>query len=78
MYDSILHKPLRLRTNVSETVRDLLEHLLQKEPKLRIGYEGDFETISGHPFFKPINWDMLMEKRIRPPYNPNVVRFSLL
>ncbi|OQV19729.1 Serine/threonine-protein kinase Sgk3 [Hypsibius exemplaris] len=72
MYDSILHKPLRLRTNVSETVRDLLEHLLQKDPKLRIGYEGDFDTIASHPFFKPINWEMLMEKKVRPPYNPNV------
>ena len=76
-YGSIIHKPLRLRTNVSETVRDLLEHLLQKEPKLRMGYEGDFATISRHPFFRPVDWPMLMERRVRPPYNQNVVRLSV-
>lgn len=74
MYDSILHKPLRLRTNVSEVVRDLLEHLLQKDPRFRLGFHKDFEEISVHPFFRHLDWGLLLERKIAPPYNPNVVR----
>jgi len=31
------------------------------------------EEIKTHPFFRNINWEMLVEKKIEPPYNPNVV-----
>ncbi|XP_055337252.1 serine/threonine-protein kinase Sgk1-like [Paramacrobiotus metropolitanus] len=72
MYDSILHKPLRLRSNVSETVRDLLEHLLQKDPRFRLGYHADVEEVTAHAFFRPVDWQLLLQKKIRPPYNPNV------
>lgn len=75
MYEAILHKPLRLRTNVSEPARDLLEKLLQKEPKMRLGYEGDFDKIAAHHYFRTIDWNMLLAKQLKPPYNPHVVNF---
>ena len=31
------------------------------------------EEIKGHPFFKTIDWQLLYDKKIDPPYNPNVV-----
>lgn len=73
MYDNILYKPLRLRTNISQSARSLLEGLLQKDRTKRLGaQEGDFEEIKNHPFFRTIDWDALYDRKIDPPYNPNV------
>lgn len=72
MYDAILHKPLRLRTNVSQQARSILEGMLQKDKSVRLGVKNDFVDIKSHPFFAPINWRLLDERRVRPPYNPNV------
>jgi serine/threonine protein kinase len=73
MYDNILHKPLRLRTNISQSARHLLEQLLQKDRAKRLGNsDTDFQDIRTHPFFRTINFEDLYEKRIDPPYNPNV------
>ncbi|CAG2219522.1 SGK3 [Mytilus edulis] len=72
MYDNILYKPLRLRTNVSSAARSILEGLLQKEKEQRLGAKKDFHEIKTHSFFSDINWDDLDKKKIHPPYNPNV------
>lgn len=32
--------------------------------------------IKNHIFFSPINWDDLINKKITPPFNPNVVRIT--
>ncbi|KAK2194114.1 hypothetical protein NP493_2g08007 [Ridgeia piscesae] len=73
MYDKILHHTLQFRgKSSSPAVRDILEKLLQKEKDKRLGSKGDFAEISSHSFFSGINWTQLMDKRIKPPYNPNV------
>ncbi|CAH3111374.1 serine/threonine-protein kinase Sgk1-like [Pocillopora verrucosa] len=73
MYDNILHKPLRLRTNISASARNVLEKLLQKDRSKRLGVgENDFEEVKNHPFFQSIDWQLLYDKKIEPPYNPNV------
>ncbi|XP_060069915.1 serine/threonine-protein kinase Sgk1-like [Ylistrum balloti] len=72
MYDNILYKPLRLRTNVSAAARSILEGLLQKEKEKRLGCQQDFMEVKSHEFFKDLNWDELDEKKMKPPYNPNV------
>ncbi|KAJ8306134.1 hypothetical protein KUTeg_016679, partial [Tegillarca granosa] len=72
MYDNILYKPLRLRTNVSPVARSVLEGLLQKDKEQRLGARKDFMDIKIHPFFADINWNDLDNKKIPPPYNPNV------
>ncbi|XP_062589666.1 serine/threonine-protein kinase Sgk1-like isoform X2 [Saccostrea cucullata] len=72
MYDNILYKPLRLRTNVSQSARQILDGLLQKEKEQRLGSKRDFQEIRNHNFFADMNWDDLDGKKINPPYNPNV------
>lgn len=73
MYDNILHKPLKLRPHITPSARNLLEQLLQKDKRQRLGSGiGDAKDIMGHPFFRSINWDDLYNKRIEPPFNPNV------
>ncbi|KAL1483314.1 hypothetical protein MTO96_033274 [Rhipicephalus appendiculatus] len=72
MYDNILHKQLRLRTNISAAARDILEKLLQKEKRLRLGNADDGNEVKRHDFFNPINWQDLEAKRIPPPYKPSL------
>lgn len=73
MYDNILHKPLRLRPHISPSARNLLEGLLKKDKIQRLGSEeGDYKIIMEHPFFRGINWDLLQQKKLEPPFNPNV------
>ncbi|XP_023808626.1 serine/threonine-protein kinase Sgk1 isoform X1 [Oryzias latipes] len=72
MYDNILNKPLQLKPNISNSARNLLEGLLQKDRTKRLGCTNDFIEIKNHVFFSPINWDELNAKKITPPFNPNV------
>lgn len=51
----------------------IITQLLQKEKEVRLGAKQDFLEIKSHDFFADINWQDLYDKRITPPYNPNVV-----
>ena len=37
----------------------------------RLGYNGA-EEIKAHPWFEPINWDMIINKQVKPPYRPQL------
>ncbi|XP_057270313.1 serine/threonine-protein kinase Sgk2 isoform X3 [Pezoporus wallicus] len=72
MYDNILHKPLQIQGSKTVAACDILQGLLHKDQKRRLGAKSDFLEIKNHVFFSPINWDDLCHKRITPPFNPNV------
>ncbi|XP_010286042.1 serine/threonine-protein kinase Sgk2 isoform X3 [Grus americana] len=72
MYDNILHKPLQIQGSKTVAACDILQGLLHKDQKRRLGAKTDFLEIKNHVFFSPINWDDLYHKRITPPFNPNV------
>lgn len=47
--------------------------LLEKDRSKRLGSgNGDFDDIQQHSFFRHINWDHLIAKKIKPPFNPLV------
>ena len=51
--------------------------LLTRDPTRRLGSgKGDAEEIKRHPFFKDVNFDDVLHKRIPPPYFPTIVRVS--
>jgi hypothetical protein len=55
-------------------MRDFLQHVLQKNPKERLGHgESDWEEIKCHKFFRDIAWEKLLAKKIPPPFIPNLV-----
>nr|XP_008166344.1 serine/threonine-protein kinase Sgk2 isoform X4 [Chrysemys picta bellii] len=72
MYDNILHQPLQIQGTKTMAACDILQGLLHKDQKRRLGAKMDFLEIKNHVFFSPINWDDLYHKRITPPFNPNV------
>ncbi|XP_054841436.1 serine/threonine-protein kinase Sgk3 isoform X2 [Eublepharis macularius] len=72
MYENILHKPLHLRPGISLTAWSILEELLEKNRQKRLGAKEDFLEIQRHPFFESLSWSDLLQKKISPPFNPNV------
>eukprot|EP01129_Flabellula_baltica_P011194 TRINITY_DN4848_c0_g1_i1.p1 TRINITY_DN4848_c0_g1~~TRINITY_DN4848_c0_g1_i1.p1 ORF type:complete len:795 (+),score=169.87 TRINITY_DN4848_c0_g1_i1:16-2400(+) len=48
---------------------DLISRLLDKKPENRM---QTFEEFQSHPFFASIDWNMLINKQIPPPFVPNV------
>uniref|UniRef100_A0AAQ5ZC71 Ribosomal protein S6 kinase n=1 Tax=Amphiprion ocellaris TaxID=80972 RepID=A0AAQ5ZC71_AMPOC len=77
--DKILKCKLNLPPYLTIDARDLIKKLLKKNPAQRLGSsKADCADIQKHPFFKHINWDDLLNKRVEPPYKPQlVVIFSL-
>jgi serine/threonine protein kinase len=54
----------------SEIERDFISRLLYRDPKQRLGSNGDGEEVQSHPFFENINWNNLVN---RCTHNGNVV-----
>nr|XP_014341981.1 PREDICTED: ribosomal protein S6 kinase alpha-5 [Latimeria chalumnae] len=57
--------------------RDLIQRLLIKDPKKRLGSgQTGADEIKNHPFFQKINWDDLAAKNVPAPFKP-VIRDEL-
>ena len=78
MYDLIEKFPVKFPDPVkhgikmSEDAKDLIEKLLEKDPKKRIGYEGGIEDIKAHDWFRDIDIDMLLNKQLDAPFVPDL------
>jgi hypothetical protein len=46
-----------------------------REPTERLGAKEGAIEIKRHPFFKDMDWKALLNKKVMPPYVPQVVRF---
>ncbi|GLD91950.1 hypothetical protein PINS_up000483 [Pythium insidiosum] len=72
MYHKIQNDPLTFpdRPELPPDLKDVLVGFLQKDPTKRLGSKiGDILT---HPYFKGIDWDLLLQKKITPPWKPNL------
>eukprot|EP01101_Sappina_pedata_P002566 TRINITY_DN12798_c0_g1_i1.p1 TRINITY_DN12798_c0_g1~~TRINITY_DN12798_c0_g1_i1.p1 ORF type:complete len:395 (+),score=170.66 TRINITY_DN12798_c0_g1_i1:124-1308(+) len=68
MYQKILNGELRFPTHITPEAQSLLEGLLDRNIKTRVGDKD----IKQHPFFAEIDWDKLDRKEIEPIFKPNV------
>jgi len=73
IFDAILEdEPLYPITMPRDAV-SILQKLLTRDPTRRLGSgKADAEEIKRHPFFKDVNFDDVLNKRIPPPYFPTV------
>ena len=62
------------RTKLSDECVDLLKCLLKKEIKNRILPKD----IPSHPWFKNIDFTMVANKQISPPFKPKTVKIYFL
>jgi len=71
MNQKILSEPLWFPDYFSDESKSLLQGLLERNPKKRLGCgEKDAEEIKRHPFFKSVDWTKLDGKQIEPPFRP--------
>lgn len=57
---------------ISDNLKDLIKKLLNKNCEERIGYNGGFEEIKNHTFFKGFDFDALINKTLESPYKPDI------
>jgi len=66
-------KPIIFKTNLfSPELKDLISRLLSINVENRIGYKKGAEEIKNHPVFKGVNWEDYFNKKIKPPFVPNI------
>uniref|UniRef100_A0A3Q2X9T9 Ribosomal protein S6 kinase n=3 Tax=Haplochromini TaxID=319058 RepID=A0A3Q2X9T9_HAPBU len=69
--DKILKCKLSLPPYLTQEARDLLKKLLKRNASLRLGGgPGDAAEVQAHTFFRLINWDELLARKVEPPFKP--------
>lgn len=75
MYHKIQHGKLswkKSQVQLSEEIMSLVSLLLDRNPFTRLGNgEGDVNQVLSHPFFDGLDIDDVMQKRIKPEYQPS-------
>ncbi len=55
----------------SNSLKDLLSGLFNKDPEKRLGSGPDgAKNIKKHPWFQGVNWEALLNKEIKAPFKP--------
>ena len=63
---------------VSPEAQDLINKLLNKNRKRRLGAQDDVREILAHPFFKSLDIEALLKKEIKPDYMPAINEGELM
>lgn len=70
--EKILKGKLVLPQYLTPEAKDLLRKLLKRHPHSRLGGIDDATPIKAHTFFRTIDWKDLVERKIKPPFQPSV------
>ena len=54
-----------------KSAKDLISKLLEPNPRKRLGYNGA-DDIKRHKYFKEIDFEMVVEKKYKPPFVPKL------
>jgi atypical protein kinase C iota type len=73
LFQVILEKPIRIPRSLSVKAASILKSFLQKLPDERLGTHNGLREIQQHQYFKQIDWILLEQKLIQPPYKPQVL-----
>lgn len=71
LYHKILNEKLELPKEFNKVLTEFLEGLLQKDPKKRLGCKSKgSDEIKNHKWFSNIDWKLLFNKEMKPPFKP--------
>lgn len=74
---SMLFQKINYPNYISKDARDFISKLLDVNDATRLGSgPNGWENIKNHPFFRDIDWVLLEQKQILPPYVPTVVAIN--
>lgn len=71
MYNKILSDSVSIPSYVSCQAKSLLEGLLRKDPRERLGRRGLWE-VKRHPYLANIDWHRLLKGEASPPFKPSI------
>ena len=70
---NIYKEEIAFDKKISEEAKDLIVNLLIFDPKSRLGSGVDGgEKIKNHNFFKGVNWKDVWDRKLEPPFVPNL------
>ncbi|KIW66007.1 hypothetical protein, variant 4 [Phialophora macrospora] len=73
MYKNIAFGKVRFpRDALSTEGRNFVKGLLNRNPRHRLGANGDAGELMAHPFFADVDWDALGKKNLVPPFKPKL------
>ena len=73
LFNSIKAIKIKYPKYLSNEAVDLLQKFFVKDPEKRLGSgPNGLEDIKSQPFFSSINWDSILEKKIKPPFTPKL------
>eukprot|EP00612_Vaucheria_litorea_P005713 CAMPEP_0171460982 /NCGR_PEP_ID=MMETSP0945-20130129/5626_1 /TAXON_ID=109269 /ORGANISM="Vaucheria litorea, Strain CCMP2940" /LENGTH=526 /DNA_ID=CAMNT_0011987265 /DNA_START=456 /DNA_END=2036 /DNA_ORIENTATION=- len=74
LFDKIKRGQLNYPRYLTDASQSLLHGLLTKDPAFRLGSsKEDSSEVKRHIFFAPIDWEKMMKRELRPPWQPTVV-----
>uniref|UniRef100_UPI003AAE5AAA protein kinase C epsilon type isoform X3 n=1 Tax=Centroberyx gerrardi TaxID=166262 RepID=UPI003AAE5AAA len=75
LFESILHDDVLYPVWLSKEAVSILKAFMTKSPNKRLGCvvaQGLEEAIKLHAFFREIDWTLLEQRKIRPPFKPRI------
>lgn len=73
MFSCILQRQPKFPKHVKPEAVSCIKSLLEKNPNQRLGMLGcEAGPIREHIYFKPINWMLLEQRKIEPPFKPKI------
>ncbi|KAJ8264758.1 hypothetical protein GJAV_G00154550 [Gymnothorax javanicus] len=75
LFESILHDDVLYPVWLSKEAVSILRAFMTKTPYKRLGCvqaHGGEEAIRNHPFFREIDWVLLEQRGIKPPFKPRI------
>nr|XP_002664164.2 protein kinase C epsilon type isoform X1 [Danio rerio]XP_021328303.1 protein kinase C epsilon type isoform X1 [Danio rerio] len=75
LFESILHDDVLYPVWLSKEAVSILKAFMTKSPSKRLGCvvsQGLEDAIKVHPFFKDIDWVLLEQRKVKPPFKPRI------
>ncbi|KAM4715603.1 protein kinase C epsilon type [Anableps anableps] len=75
LFESILHDDVLYPVWLSKEAVSILRAFMTKNPAKRLGCvvsQGFEEAIKTHPFFREIDWVLLEQRKVKPPFKPRI------
>ncbi|XP_057717359.1 serine/threonine-protein kinase N1-like isoform X2 [Corythoichthys intestinalis] len=73
VFDSIVNDEVRYPRFLSTEAIGIMRRLLRRNPEKRLGSgEKDAEDVKKQPFFKDIDWEALLQRKVSPPFVPSI------
>ncbi|XP_034157468.2 serine/threonine-protein kinase N1b isoform X2 [Pangasianodon hypophthalmus] len=73
VFDSIVNDEVRYPRFLSTEAISLMRRLLRRNPERRLGStERDAEDVKKQPFFRDVDWEALLQRKVVPPFVPSL------